>query len=71
MWCNLNSKKIAYADDSTLYATTKTQSDRLSIAESLNLDLAKINNEMVDKFGPHCSTKFIESSQLRKMNIRK
>ena len=32
---------IAYADDFTLYATIKSSSDCLAVAESLNLDLKK------------------------------
>ena len=35
---------IAYADDSTLYATIKSSSDRLAVAESLNQDLKKIES---------------------------
>ena len=43
MWCDLNNIMIAYADDSTLYAIIKSPSD-LAVADSLNLDLSKIQS---------------------------
>ena len=44
MWCGLKNNMIAYADDSTLYAIIRSSSDRLAVAESLNLDLKKIES---------------------------
>ena len=44
MWCDLKNNMIAYADDSTLYAVIKSPSGRLSVAESLNQDLSKIES---------------------------
>ena len=61
---------IAYADDSTLYTVIKSPSDRLAIAKSLNLDLAKIDScyNLWGMFlNPRKSTS-IEVSRYRNMN---
>ena len=44
MWCDLKNNINAYADDSTLYATIKSPTHRLAVAESLNEDLHKIES---------------------------
>ena len=36
--------KISYADDSTLYASVNSPSDRVAVADSLNRDLSKIQS---------------------------
>ena len=64
MWRDLKNNMIAYADDSTLYATIKSPYDRLAVAESLNLDLKKIES-WCDSWGmclnPRMSTSVVIS----------
>ena len=50
MWYGLKNNMIAYADDSTLYATIKSPSDRFAVADSLNLELKKIES-LYDSWG--------------------
>ena len=57
---------IAYADNSTLYVLTKTPSDRLTIAESLNHDLVKIESWGMS-LNPRKSTSVV-ISRFRTMN---
>ena len=44
MWSNLENELIAYADDTTLYASVNSPSDRVAVADSLNRDLSKIQS---------------------------
>ena len=44
MWCGLKNNMIVYADNSTLHATIKSSFNRLAVAESLNLDLKKMES---------------------------
>ena len=44
MWCGIKNNMIVYADNSTLHATIKSSFNRLAVAESLNLDLKKIES---------------------------
>ena len=44
MWHNLENKLIAYADDATLYASINSHIDRVSVADSLNRDISKIES---------------------------
>ena len=43
MWFGLENKLVAYADDATLLAVVPSPDMRPSVSESLNRDLAKIN----------------------------
>ena len=43
MWFGLENKLVAYADDATLLAVIPSPDMRLSVSESINRDLAKIN----------------------------
>ena len=44
MWHNLENQLLAYADDATLYASITFPIDRVSVAESLNRDIAMIES---------------------------
>ena len=41
---NLENKIVSYADDTTLFARISNPSERISVARSLNRDLAKIQS---------------------------
>ena len=44
MWIGLENQLIAYADDATLLAVIPSPAQRRMVSESLNRDLAKIND---------------------------
>ena len=44
MWNGLENKVVAYADDTSLYAEIKSPAERVSVADSLNRDLRKIQS---------------------------
>ena len=39
MWCGLDNKLVAYADDTTLYGIVNSPGDRVRVADSMNRDL--------------------------------
>ena len=42
MWCGIESNMVAYADDTTIYATIPSPRDRLRVANVLSRDISKI-----------------------------